>query len=146
VIEIRSAVAADLTTAVAWLDAAGLPTADLSTTHLESFLFAYRDADPVGMIGLEHYGDCGLLRSLYVEESCRKLGLGAQLVAALEANALASGMQSMWLLTIDADPFFARLGYTVAARDQAPAAVQQSAEFSSLCPGDAVLMQKPLSV
>lgn len=143
-IEIRSAEPADLATAIAWLNAAGLPSSDLSSAHLDSFLFAYRADEPVGMIGVEKYPDCGLLRSLFVAESSRKLGLGAQLLGELEKRAAAAGLTSLWLLTIDADPFFSRQGYEVMQRDAAPQPVQQSAEFSTLCPGDAVLMRKAL--
>ena len=96
------------------------------------------------MIGLESYVECGLLRSLYVDNSTRGVGVGAKLVAALETKVASNGMQELWLLTIDADPFFARHSYQVMERGAAPSAVQNSAEFSSLCPGDAVLMRKRL--
>lgn len=109
-----------------------------------AFLFAFRDARQVGMIGLESYGDCGLLRSLYVDDASRGLGLGSKLLAALEAKAAGDALHELWLLTIDADPFFARHDYQVMQRSDAPVAIQDSAEFSSLCPGDAVLMRKRL--
>ena len=144
-IEIRSAGPADLATAVAWLDGEGLPSSDLSTKHMQSFLMAVRGGEPVGMIGIEAYPDCGLLRSLFVAESGRGTGLGAQLVAALEQKAAAAGLPALWLLTIDAENYFTRLGFETAERGEAPESVQQSAEFSSLCPGDAVLMWKSLA-
>lgn len=97
------------------------------------------------MIGLEEYANCGLLRSLIVDTSCRGSGVGARLVAALEARTSRRGLQSLWLLTIDADQFFARLGYTEMPRYEAPQSIQSSAEFSSLCPDDAVLMCKHLA-
>ncbi len=53
-------------------------------------------------------------------------------------------VQEVWLLTIDADPFFEKLGYVVRTRDAAPDVIRGTAEFSSLCPGDAVLMSKEL--
>ena len=143
-ISIRSAGQADLATAVAWLDGAGLPSSDLSGEQMQSFLMAVRDDSPVGMIGIETYEDCGLLRSLFVAESGRDAGLGAQLVAALERKATEAGLSALWLLTIDAENYFTRLGYQTVARSEAPESVQQSAEFSSLCPGDAVLMRKVL--
>lgn len=96
------------------------------------------------MIGLESYADSGLLRSLFVTDASRGLGLGARLVFELEQRAVAAGLNSLWLLTIDSDPFFMRLGYEVMPRSDAPPSVQQSAEFSSLCPGDAALMRKVL--
>lgn len=144
-IDIRPARVGDLAIAIAWLDGAGLPIEDLTAAHMESFLFAHQGDTPVGMIGLESYADCGLLRSLYVDAAQRGSGVGAQLVSALEAKAAGSGVAAIWLLTIDADAFFTRHGYEVMQRDAAPASIQSSAEFSSLCPGDAVLMQKKLA-
>ena len=52
----------------------------------------------------------GLLRSL--------------LVAALEASAAERKVRELWLLTIDAEHFFARLAYKATARAAAPAAIQ----------------------
>ena len=112
---------------------------------MRSFLVALRDGEPVGMIGIETYPDCGLLRSLFVAESGRDAGLGARLVAELERTAAAAGLRALWLLTIDAENYFTRLGYETVERSAAPESVQQSAEFSSLCPGDAVLMRKSLA-
>ena len=143
-IEIRGAQASDLATACDWLAAAGLPTADLSAAHMDAFLLASIQGRPVGMIGLESYSEFGLLRSLIVDEGCRGKGLGAQLVAALETKAAAEEVAELWLLSIDAGAFFARLEYEVMQRNDAPTAIQNSAEFSSLCPGDAVLMRKRL--
>jgi amino-acid N-acetyltransferase len=142
--DIRRAAASDLVVARKWLAAAGLPTADLTVAHMGAFLLASADGRPVGMIGLEGYAETGLLRSLIVDHECRRKGLGAQLVTALESKAAAAGMTELWLLTIDADPFFARLDYEVMQRADAPTEIQNSAEFSSLCPGDAVLMRKRL--
>ena len=62
----------------------------------------------------------------------------------LESHAIGQGVREIWLLTIDADAWFQGLGYEARSRDQAPAAIAQTAEFISLCPGDAVLMQKAL--
>ncbi len=143
-VEIRAAAASDLGTAKEWLAAAGLPTDDLSIPHMDAFLFASERSTPVGMIGVQKYSEIGLLRSLIVDEKCRGKGLGAHLVAALESKVAAGGITELWLLTIDADPFFSRLGYEVKQRHDAPTAIQSSAEFSSLCPGDAVLMRKRL--
>jgi amino-acid N-acetyltransferase len=109
-----------------------------------AFLLASEQGSPVGMIGIEAYAQIGLLRSLIVDKKCRGKGLGAQLVAALETKAAAKGLTELWLLTIDADAFFVRLDYEVMQRADAPIEIQNSAEFSSLCPGDAVLMRKRL--
>ena len=139
---VRPASEADLEFAVAELDAAGLPVADLRSKHL-----AYTATSGnvvVGVIGFEAYGYSGLLRSLVVSRDARGSGVGQQLVAALETNAASIGTKEIWLLTIDADNWFARYGYVVRERADAPPEIQGTAEFSGLCPGDAVLMSKKL--
>lgn len=141
-IDIRAAVAADLDVAQGWLADADLPTGDLTPSHMDAFLIATRGDVAVGMIGIESFGDVGLLRSLVVDATCRGLGLGRQLVDALEATARDQGIGELWLLTIDADAFFTRLGYATVDRDNAPSAIRNTQEFATLCPGDAVLMRK----
>ena len=143
-IEIRPAQASDLTVAMAWLSGEGLPTGDLTADHMDAFSVATQAGEPVGMIGYEKFGNVGLLRSLVVNEAGRGAGLGARLVTELELRARSEHIDELWLLTIDADPFFAQHGYVVAERDDAPNAIRNTAEFSTLCPGDAVLMCKHL--
>jgi len=142
--KIRQATASELAVATKWLSDVGLPTADLTPDHMQQFLIASMDDRPVGMIGLEHFGETGLLRSLVVDRSCRKTGLGRALVDALEIRAANTGVTELWLLTIDADAYFLRLGYSIADREKTPQAIQATREYSSLCPGDAVLMRKRL--
>ena len=143
-IEIRPAQASDLPVAKAWLSAEGLPVDDLTIDHMDSFIVATQAGRPVGMIGIEKFIEVGLLRSLIVDTACRGAGLGARLIAALESTAHNEHIAELWLLTIDADPFFAQHGYVVVKRDHAPEAIRDTAEFSTLCPGDAVLMCKHL--
>ena len=144
-VNIRPAESSDLGLAKAWLSAAGLPIDDLTATHMAAFLVALQGDQAVGMIGIERFGDLGLLRSLVIDPGCRSKGLGAQLVAALERKARKLELRELWLLTIDADGFFERLGYRACERVDAPAAIRNTREFSSLCPGDAVLMCKRLN-
>lgn len=143
-VSIRVASTRDLSTCRDLLVAAGLPVQDLEAQRFDDFLVAEHANDIVGLIGLEKFAGTGLLRSLVVDAAYRGSGLGRELVAELEAAAMADGVIVLWLLTTDADRFFAQLGYAVAGRDAAPAAITQTAEFSDLCPGDAVLMQKSL--
>lgn len=97
-----------------------------------------------GGAGLEVVGAYGLLRSLAVEASRRGDGLGRRLVQAIEAHARRHGIHSLYLLTTGAAPYFARLGYRQAARAEAPAEVQSTAEFYALCPDSAVCMLKEI--
>lgn len=127
-----------------WLRAAELPVEDLSPGHMDAFLIAMDRDNAVGVVGLEAYGDVALLRSLVVDPDRRGAGIGQSLVDALESKARADGIKECWLLTIDADAFFAKLGYAIRDRDSAPESIRDSSEFSSLCPMDAVLMSKRL--
>lgn len=141
---IRPGIVADLTIAQGWLRDAGLPTEDLTSDHMHGFLVAEVDTGPAGMIGLEQFDKIGLLRSLVIDRTARSGGVGRQLVAALEAHAAARGVTELWLLTIDAEAYFLKLGYEIKERDLAPDVIRETDEFSSLCPGDAVVMRKCL--
>lgn len=139
---IRPARPADLAVAIDLLREANLPTADVSANCLA--LIAEKNTLPQGVIGVESFADVALLRSLVVVPTIRHAGVGRALVTALETLCAAESIRELWLLTIDADAFFGKLGYETRFRDDAPAAICNTAEFSGLCPGDAVLMSKRL--
>ena len=139
----RSPVDDDLFLARQLLSDAGLPIDDLTIERLA--LVAEQNGDVVGLIGIERFDGLGLLRSLVVSADHRRSGLGKALVAALEQLAIESNMAELWLLTIDADAWFARLGYETQERELAPAEIRETEEYSSLCPRDAVLMRKILA-
>ena len=141
---VRSARAADWNDVSKLLGDAGLPTDDLDPELLEHFLIAELGDEIVGLVGLETYDTNGLLRSLVVTSRSRSTGLGKKLVSALEAAAQAAGIKDLWLLTIDAEGYFATLGYVIVARDAVPEAIRLSDEFAELCPDSAHLMMKDL--
>ena len=143
-IEIREARPEDLGAAIELLENATLPVADLDGNKFGGFLVATMDDVIAGLVGLEQFGPFGLLRSLVVAPEYRDAGLGRKLVAELEARAAAAGIREMWLLTIDADSWFETVDYARRDRSTAPAAIASTEEFTSLCPGSAVLMSKPL--
>ncbi len=126
------------------LAAAELPVDDLCAEMLDSFLIAESGSLIVGLVGLQIFDTTGLLRSLVVTKKARNSGLGGKLVGALEAAAQTAGIDELWLLTIDAENFFARHGFEIVAREQAPASIRRTEEFRELCPGDAHLMRKSL--
>ena len=143
-ISIRAARVSDWPRGQALLQAAGLPVDDLDENKLIDFLVAEKANQVVGMIGVENFGAVGLLRSLVVAEDVRGLGVGEQLVSALEAAAVAADVTQLWLLTIDAQDFFIRFGFSVVERAGAPNPIQATEEFSELCPDSAHLMVKYL--
>jgi amino-acid N-acetyltransferase len=128
---------------IALLASAGLPTADLSSA-LQLTVWILKSDSLKGAIGLERFGPTGLMRSLVVAPSYRCRGLGRELVAWLEHDARAGGIQQLVLLTETAEPFFRSLGYSAIDRHLVGEALKQSAEFRSLCPVSAVCMRKTL--
>jgi N-acetylglutamate synthase-like GNAT family acetyltransferase len=139
---IRPAAVADYRKAIELLKEAGLPVADLKVKHL-ALAAEYNDVFQ-GLIGLEALGEIALLRSLVVSSDARGRGIGAALVAALETACVADAVRELWLLTTDADEFFMKQGYAIRERTDVPDAIRTTEEFSSLCPGTAVVMSKSL--
>lgn len=127
----------------ALLQANQLPVSDL--TDRIQLLGIWREERLVGVVGLEPYGDVGLLRSLAVDGSVRGTGLGGRLVDTLEAMAAGEGVGSLYLLTETAERFFEKRGYRCVPRESAPAAIRGTTEFSSICPASSAFMRKELA-
>ena len=128
---------------IAILESEGLPAGDLPQT-LDTFLIATGDNDLNGVIGLEVYGDYGLLRSLAVKLAFRNRNIAGKLVAQIETLATSKGLKSIFLLTETAPDYFARKGYEKITRSEVPEEVRQSTEFSHVCPQSAIVMKKDL--
>jgi amino-acid N-acetyltransferase len=129
------------------LSKARLPTSDLpqagETGNLQ--LFGIHDKDRlIGMVGIEHYGSVGLLRSLAVSEDYQRRGHGRALVEHAEAWAFQKGIKALYLLTISAGDFFNRRGYKVLSRLEAPLAITNTKQFLGLCPDSSTFMGKVL--
>lgn len=125
------------------LSAEKLPAADLPDP-LENFVVTKLDEDVTGVIGLEVYGDYGLLRSLAVNKSFRNQGIANELLLHIEQLAAAKNLKAIYLLTETAPDYFMRKGYQKTIRENVPAVVQQSSEFSHVCPQSATVMFKEL--
>src|SRR5262245_15087052 len=102
--------------ATALLDAASLPSSDLTDEHMEPFYFCGPPNAPTALVGIELLGASALLRSLVVRPDLRSTGLGKALVARAEAHARAHGVRALYLLTTTAAGFFERRGYVPASR------------------------------
>jgi amino-acid N-acetyltransferase len=135
---------ADCEVLKALLRDAGLTVTDITPALLNDFLAMRSGMDLIGAAGIECYGDVGLLRSVVVAAPQRGTGLGKQLVAATEALARERGIRYLYLLTDTAEQFFAACGYRALVRDEAPAAISHTVQFSQLCPGSSAFMMKEL--
>ena len=112
----------------AMLEAATLPTTDLASTTQFRLCVLEVDGALQGAIAPERFGAAGLLRSLVVAPDQPLRGLGHQLIARLEQDAAAAGIEELVLLTETA----------------VNVPMKHSAEFRSLCPASAVCMRKAL--
>ncbi|MBS0657924.1 MAG: GNAT family N-acetyltransferase [Verrucomicrobia bacterium] len=129
----------------ALLRSAGLVESDLTAAHWDHLLVLEEGNEIAGCIAGEILADGSwLLRSLAVAEAVRGRGHGERLVQALEARAVGRGVAVIYLLTETAADFFQARGYAPLARADAPGAVRECGQFSSLCPGSAVLLRKSL--
>jgi N-acetylglutamate synthase-like GNAT family acetyltransferase len=123
---------------------ARLPVDDVDEPGRLFWRFESSDQVPLGFGGLEIHGKDALLRSVLTLPPAQKRGVGRGIVAALETEALAAGCQRIWLLTMDAAPFFAQLGYAQCPRDAVPPNMQATEQWRSLCPATAIVMRKQL--
>jgi amino-acid N-acetyltransferase len=127
---------------IALLELCELPVADISPTSSVQF-FGVRSAGTlVAVVGLELHRPVGLLRSLAVAPSHRGRGVARSLVAFAEAYALSHGANTLFLLTTTAERLFLALGYLPTSRDAAPAPIQATSQFASLCPASSAFLSK----
>jgi amino-acid N-acetyltransferase len=134
----------DLSDVKRLLAESGLPTVDITAQHLHHFFGCGPKGELEGVVGLEIYGTVALLRSLAVTAAQRGLGLGSGLVEHAEGYAWGKGVKSLYLLTTTAEAFFRRSGYVRIPREEAPAAIKATREFSGICPVSSALMVKHL--
>ena len=121
-----------------------LPASDLTEAHLEHFIGCGSVEALEGVVGLELYPPCALLRSLAVAAAERGNGVGSALLAEAERHARARGVAEIYLLTNTAERFFEGKGYRRVPRESAPAAIRDTQEFAALCPASSALMRKRL--
>lgn len=139
------ATAEDLGPIRALLDSQGLRSSDIDQASLKSFLVLRDGTQISGLVGLDLLGSIAMLRSLVVRPEWRSAGLGAQLVTAAEALAVKQGIATLYLLTTDADRYFAAKGYRTLERTDAPPEIKLHPQFRWLCPSTSIFMSKTMS-
>lgn len=141
---IQRATTADRGPILELLAANKLPSEDISET-LDHFWVALENGQVVGAIGLEMYGQYGLLRSMVVADASRGKGIAARLVGSLEDQAAKKGIDEIFLLTETAPDYFLRHGYRETARETVPEPLKASSEFSHVCPASARIFSKTIN-
>ena len=140
----RPATTSDLEAIRTLLQEAELPFDGVSE-HLASFLVVEANEGLVAVAGLEVHGHLGLVRSVAVRAARRGDGLGRAVSERLLALARELGLSKLYLLTPTASPFFAKLGFIITPRAEAPQPIRATREFAELCPQSAAFMRLALS-
>lgn len=125
------------------LSRAALPYDDLSEPGRQFYRFEV-DGEWVAFGGLEGTGPDMLLRSVVVCELHRGEGLGTAVLSELERYAASQGVLRLHLLTDSAAGFFEANGYELLKRDEAPVAINRTAQFRHLCPASASYLRKAI--
>lgn len=115
---------------------------------VEGFVAAEHDGATIGCGGLEVYGDCGVIRSVVVEERARGLRIGERIAELLMNDARAAAITELYLFTMYARPFWRRLGFVDVALDawKEQPRVSWQYQFISQHPGaagDVLAMWRP---
>lgn len=140
---VEPAEAPDLPAITQLLQRSELP-ADGIEKILDSTLVARQNGSLVGVIGLERYGDAGLVRSFAVAPGWRGHGVGRELGKALLQRATADGVKKVYLLTNTIRDLAAKHGFREIPRETVPVAVRESVEFRLNCCDSAVTMERSL--
>ena len=121
------------------LQSNNLPLPDLVSSD---FFIAMENKQVIGVIGLERYGNDGLLRSMVVSAGHRGKGVAAELVRVLEQYAYEKKLGAIYLLTETAPFYFEQKGYSKINRQEVPQLLLTASEFTHLCPVSAIVMKK----
>jgi arsenate reductase (thioredoxin) len=116
-----------------------LPVEDLPL-DLQHFVVATAGEQLVGCAGLDLLGEIALFRSLAVAPPWRGRGVARRLFEQTCSRAQHLGVRRLYLLTTSAQDLFARWGFTAVPRQSAPAAVQGTRQYRTLCSASAVVM------
>ncbi len=144
VYQVTAAINEDLPAIIALLTANELPVEDIIPGKQRFWIIKEKD-QIVGVVGLEQYGEYGLLRSLATDAGYRNKGMAAQLLKAMFEFAKRSGIKELYLLTETAETYFEKKGFQKIDRAAVPEPVKESKEFSHICPSTATVMKMPVN-
>ena len=101
--------------------------------NIDNFLVLQEGKEVVGCIGVEIYGDDGLLRSAAVRRDRQGQGLGSILANDLIGFAKRLKLKRLYLLTATAARFFSKFGFIEVSRQTLDSPVLEAPEFTTIC-------------
>jgi len=112
--------------------------------QFSNYFILQLNTEIIGVIGLEIYGDCALIRSFAILPEFQKKGLGTILFQQILEYAQEKKIKNLYALTETAKNFFEKNGFGVVDRKNAPLEIQQSKEFTTACPKSAIFLKLPI--
>ncbi len=95
----------------------------------------------IGTVGLETWGDQGLLRSLAVDKELRNLGIGRALVLHVIELAKNKKLKELFLITEAVQNYYLKFGFELVERNKISGNVLNSQEFRGACLESANVMR-----
>lgn len=142
-INIRKAKKSDLADIIKLLKNNNLPTVDIPDSSIQLYIGSYND-ETIGIIGIEIYEKIGLLRSLAVQDSFKKLNVGTKLINKLFDQKKQNNIKDVYLLTETAEDYFTKFNFDKVDRSNIPDIIMETSEYKDICPNSAVVMHKNL--
>lgn len=122
-----------------------LTKSKLPTKGVEEILqctYVAKDGEKIiGCAAIEMYNSSALLRSVAVDNSYRGKGVGLELTKQSIDLSLSNNIKEVFLLTETAENYFTKHGFNKISRSEAPIEIQQSEEFSAICPQSASVLK-----
>ena len=142
VVTFRPAETADEPAVNLLLCTAGLMELDAGAQFGPQYTVAFgENSQLVGAAGVELYGNDALLRSVAVASTTRSQGIGLALTRNRVEWCRGQRVRAIYLLTTTSAAFFARIGFEIVARNQAPDGIAGSHQWASACPASSTAMR-----
>lgn len=141
----RMADKAELPVIVNLLTKNNLPASDITDIPVDFIIASDDNSRVIGSIAVERFEKDGLLRSFAVDKAYRDQKIGSSLFDRLIEYSLQSGITNLHLLTTTAKNYFTAKGFVVLNREEAPASIKSTTEFSQLCPSSSTYMKRTLN-
>ena len=136
----RRAVDADMDGIKDLLGSCGLPYQDIVPSSGILFMVAESEGRLAGVCGAEVRPDAVLLRSLAVLMAFRGMGVGQMLARKIMQEAAGQNPLPMFILTLTAENYLAKLGFRRIPRKDVPESIRKTGQFKGVCPKTAVCM------
>lgn len=136
----RRAADADMDGIKDLLGSCGLPYQDIAPSSGILFMVAESEGRLAGVCGAEVRPDAVLLRSLAVFMSFRNKGLGRMLAREIMKEAAGENRLPMFILTLTAENYLAKLGFRRIPREDVPESIRKTGQFRGVCPKTAISM------